>query len=49
MTDKKQINHVQDTKKPAQRRPNETGSVSVQGHIRISDPQTKQVFVEKRA
>ena len=49
MTDKNQINQVPSTKKPVQRRPNETGSVSVQGHIRISDPQTKQVFVEKRA
>ena len=31
------------------RRPNDVGSVSVQGHVRIFDPQTKQVFVEKRA
>jgi len=46
MTDK---NQTTTAPKTTQRRPNETGSVSVQGHIRISDPQTKQVFVEKRA
>lgn len=37
------------TAKPAARRPNETGSISVQGHVKIFDPKTKQVFVEKRA
>jgi len=31
------------------RRPNETGSISVQGFVRIFDPATKQVYVEKRA
>jgi hypothetical protein len=46
MTDK---NQTTTAPKTPQRRTNETGSVSVQGHIRISDPQTKQVFVEKRA
>lgn len=35
--------------KPAVKRPNETGSVSVQGFVRIFDPATKQVFVEKQA
>jgi len=34
---------------PAPKRPNETGSVSVQGFVRIFDPATKKVFVEKRA
>jgi hypothetical protein len=34
---------------PAPKRPNETGSISVQGFIKIFDPATKQVFVEKRA
>ncbi len=28
--------------------PNETGSVSVQGHIKIYDPVTKEVFINKR-
>lgn len=35
--------------KTANARPNETGSISVEGHVRIFDPATKQVFVEKRA
>jgi hypothetical protein len=34
---------------PAPKRPNETGSVSVQGFVKIFDPATKRVFVEKRA
>jgi hypothetical protein len=35
--------------KPAAKRPNETGSISVEGFIKIFDPSSKQVFVEKRA
>ena len=35
--------------KPQPKRPNETGAVNVQGFVRIMDPQTRQVFVEKRA
>jgi hypothetical protein len=34
---------------PATKRPNETGAVSVEGFIKIFDPTTKKVFVEKRA
>ena len=34
---------------PTQARPNETGSVSVQGFVKIFDPATQQIFVEKRA
>jgi hypothetical protein len=49
MTDKNQTTKQTATEKTPQHRPNETGKISVQGHIRISDPQTKQVFVEKRA
>jgi len=50
MTENKQTTQQSSgTAKTPQRRPNEVGSVSVQGHVRISDPQTKQVFVEKRA
>lgn len=33
----------------AGKKPNETGSISVQGFVKIFDPETKQVFVEKRA
>jgi hypothetical protein len=35
--------------KPADKRPNETGSISVEGFVRIFDPKTKETFVEKRA
>jgi hypothetical protein len=31
------------------KRPNETGSVRVEGFVKIFDPTTKEVFVEKRA
>jgi hypothetical protein len=33
----------------AAKKPNETGSISVQGFVKIFDPSSKQVFVEKRA
>jgi hypothetical protein len=31
------------------KKPNDTGSISVEGFVKIFDPSTKQVFVEKRA
>jgi hypothetical protein len=31
------------------KRPNETGTISVEGFVRICDPKSKEVFVEKRA
>jgi hypothetical protein len=34
-------------KRPKQ--PNETGAVSVEGFVKIFDPNTKEKFVEKRA
>ena len=37
------------TTKPLPKRPNETGSISVEGFIKIFDPVNKEVFVEKRA
>lgn len=45
MTQNTQQNPVQSTAK----KPNETGSISVEGFIRIFDPKTKETFVEKRA
>lgn len=33
----------------SEKRPNETGSISVEGFVRIFDPNTKEKFVEKRA
>ena len=35
--------------KPPQKRPNETGTISVQGFLKIFDPNTQEKFVEKRA
>jgi hypothetical protein len=50
MTDNKQTTQQPSgTVKTPPRRPNDVGTISVQGHIRIFDPQTKHVFVEKRA
>jgi hypothetical protein len=34
---------------PVAKRPNETGSISVEGFVKIFDPNTKEKFVEKRA
>jgi hypothetical protein len=31
------------------RRPNETGSIHVEGFVKIFDPASKEVYVEKRA
>ena len=44
-TPKQPIPEVKSTAK----RPNETGSISVEGFVRIFDPNTKEKFVEKRA
>ncbi len=33
----------------APKKPNDTGSISVEGFVRIFDPETKEVYVEKRA
>ena len=35
--------------KSVAKRPNETGGVSVEGFVRIFDPNTKEKFVEQRA
>jgi len=42
------IENKQPTQPPA-KRPNETGSIRVEGFVKIHDPKTKEVFVEKRA
>jgi hypothetical protein len=39
---------VQQTQHPVQK-PNETGAFSIEGHIKIFDPNSKETFVEKRA
>jgi hypothetical protein len=37
------------TQQPSPKRPNETGSISVEGFVKIFDPNTNEKFVEKRA
>ena len=32
-----------------QKRPNDTGSVAVDGFVKIFDPKTRKVFVEQKA
>ena len=32
-----------------EKRPNDTGSVAVEGFIKIFDPKTRKVFVEQKA
>jgi hypothetical protein len=49
MSENTMPNQPNNEPKPAAKKPNETGSISVQGFIKISDPNTKKVFVEKRA
>jgi hypothetical protein len=34
---------------PPAKRPNDTGSISVTGFVKIFDPNTKEKFVEQRA
>ena len=46
MQEQKPINEQE--KVQAQETPNEIGGVKVQGHIKIFDPQTNEVFVDKR-
>ena len=45
MTENKQTKPAE----TAPKKPNETGTISVQGFVKIFDPATRQVFVEKRA
>jgi hypothetical protein len=33
----------------APKKPNDTGSIRVEGFVKIYDPNTKEIFVEKRA
>ena len=37
------------SQQPVVRKPNESGTVTVQAHMKIFDPQTKQIYVEGRA
>jgi hypothetical protein len=48
MEDKNMSNLPKDTPPTPASNPNEAGSVSIQGHIKIYDPVTKEVFINKR-
>ncbi len=39
---------IQENSTNPQRQPDERGGIHVQGHIKIFDPETKEVFVDKR-
>ena len=45
-----QLNHSVDPKKEEKpRKPNETGTINVQGYFRVFDPKTQKTHVEGRA
>lgn len=48
MEDNNMSNLPKDPIVPTPAKPNESGNVSVQGHIKIYDPETKEVFINKR-
>lgn len=48
MTEKNAPTQPNTTAQPS-RKPNDTGSISVEGFVKIFDPNTKEVMVEKRA
>ena len=44
----KQSNTSSNGNQPS-KKPNETGTVNVEGFVKIFDPKTQEIFVEKRA
>ena len=49
MTQNNTSKPVESTVTTQPKRPNETGTISVEGFVKIFDPKTQEVFVEKRA
>jgi len=49
MTDNNMPKQTARPTQPPAKKPNETGSISVEGFVKIFDPNTKEKFVEKRA
>ena len=43
------VNAIPEQKQPQPKRPNEQGSFSVEAHVRIFDPKTREVYMEGRA
>ena len=48
MEDNNMSDSPKDNTPPPQSKPNETSGVGVEGHIKIFDPVTKEVFINKR-
>ena len=46
--DKSETEKMKETMENNTKKPNEQGSVRIQGHIKIFDPETKEVFVDMR-
>ena len=46
---KQPVNATPEQKQPQPKRPNEQGSFSVEAHVRIFDPKTREVYMEGRA
>jgi len=49
MTEKQTQTQPDPVKKPASRRPDETGRITVEGFLKIFDPKSQEVYVEKQA
>ena len=49
MTEKNHQTLPAEKTKSNDKRPNETGSISVEGFVKIYDPKSQEVFVEQRA
>ena len=47
--DNQQTSNEAVQQQPRPKKPNDTGSISVEGFVKIFDPNTKEKFVEKRA
>ncbi len=48
MNSKKQKTVARETKKMSANKPNDTGSIAISGHIKIFDPNTNEIIVNKR-
>jgi hypothetical protein len=49
MIENKPTEPVYQAQNPAQKKPNELGSLTVSGFVKIFDPKTQEVFVETRS
>jgi hypothetical protein len=49
MSNTQQKQQVEQKPEQKPRKPNETGTIHVQGHMRIYDPKTQKTYVEGRA